>query len=538
MARKPEIGNVQLYPNRPLRASDKNGFVLKFYCPIQCKRIRKNCGTRDRREARRILRECRERLLDGSYVKSGGAITTEYVENVRTEVYEITRDPGDGKTWRECYEQYDSHLKMRVRGSSLADTRSRLQIAERILEARRDDNGLTSGGTIREFSTLEAMEYLQDRLMAGDEGRFDCRTPMTVNSMIGAVMAFVRYCHMHEWIDRVPPLRKLDVEEVMKGRPITPRELQCMLDATPDVVGKRASESWKHLLQILWESAFRVGDVMNFSWDDERRIHPIWPARKNEYATLAIPSSQKNKKVQEIPLLPGLQSLLEETPIPDRTGWIVNPLSMDYEIAGSTEWFRPSAKDLETLTLKYSNCAIARACCVSETTIRRWLQRIGIERECDSPQHRGDINAEELDRFRRRAECRQDRPAHRAEKRLTKERVSRIIGMIGKEAQVVVQKVDESAGRRVKYASAHDIRRGCAYRLINAGISAETLKVVLRHKDFNTTERFYGASRAAQAAAIEIHEKLIIESESGSNEIPAPLSSRELQKLKLLLRSL
>ena len=35
MARPPEIGNVKLYPDRPLRDSDKNGFVLKFYCPIQ-----------------------------------------------------------------------------------------------------------------------------------------------------------------------------------------------------------------------------------------------------------------------------------------------------------------------------------------------------------------------------------------------------------------------------------------------------------------------------------------------------------------------
>lgn len=36
------IGNVQLYPNRPLRESEKNRYVLKFYCPIRQKRIRKN----------------------------------------------------------------------------------------------------------------------------------------------------------------------------------------------------------------------------------------------------------------------------------------------------------------------------------------------------------------------------------------------------------------------------------------------------------------------------------------------------------------
>jgi hypothetical protein len=65
MARPPEIGNVKLYPDRPLRDSDKNGFVLKFYCPIQGKRIRKNAGTRDRREARKVLRECSQRLSSG-----------------------------------------------------------------------------------------------------------------------------------------------------------------------------------------------------------------------------------------------------------------------------------------------------------------------------------------------------------------------------------------------------------------------------------------------------------------------------------------
>ncbi len=35
MARQPELGNIKLYPQRPLRDSDQNGFVLQFYCPIQ-----------------------------------------------------------------------------------------------------------------------------------------------------------------------------------------------------------------------------------------------------------------------------------------------------------------------------------------------------------------------------------------------------------------------------------------------------------------------------------------------------------------------
>ena len=63
MPRRPEIGNIQLYPNRPLTDEDKNGYTLKFFCPIRKKRVRKNCGTRDRREARRILRDCQERVI-------------------------------------------------------------------------------------------------------------------------------------------------------------------------------------------------------------------------------------------------------------------------------------------------------------------------------------------------------------------------------------------------------------------------------------------------------------------------------------------
>lgn len=83
MARKPEIGNVQLYPDRRLSPEDKNGYVLKFYCPLQGKRIRRNCGTRDRREGRRIQRECAKRLFDGSYEASGGAITEADQRHVR-----------------------------------------------------------------------------------------------------------------------------------------------------------------------------------------------------------------------------------------------------------------------------------------------------------------------------------------------------------------------------------------------------------------------------------------------------------------------
>ena len=123
---------------------------------------------------------------------------------------------------------------------------------------------------------------------------------------------------------------------------------------------------------------------------------------------------------------------------------------------------------------------------------------------------------------------------------LLTERVGRVISMIGEKAGIVVRTKDKEAGHRVKYASAHDLRRGCALRLINAGISAETLKIVMRHRDFSTTERFYGATRAAQSAAQEIHEKLLGADDKTATTIQtsSDLSAEELRKLKALLNSI
>lgn len=543
MPRKPEIGNIQLYPNRPLKKTDRNGYVLKFYCPLHQKRIRKSCGTRDRREARRIMRECRERLLNGNYIESGGVIT-EALE-IQTHVPSPAPDPQKeveyltDMHWQDCVEHYYEHCKKRFRNKSLDNSMSRIGIAGRILENQRKEQELPENGNIEEYTTLMALEYLQDRLLAGKESRQDYRSPTTVNSTMGAIMAFVRYCYRHDWIRKIPPITKLSVDDVMKGRPVTSEEFEKMLDATPEIVGKQPADSWKFVLQILWESAFRISDVMNFSWDDERKIHPVWPHRKDLHPTLIIPSTQKNRKNQEIPMLPGLQELLEQVPEKGRRGWVVNPQPMEYQIETGSEWFRPTNTDLVKLVENYSNSAIARACGISETTIRNWLGKAKIKRKVEFNQHQGEITSDAVAKLRKRAEKQFSRQAQRTEKRLSTDRVSRIIAQIGEQAGIIVQQPDEETGRRLKYATAHDLRRGCAHRLINAGISAETLKVILRHRDFSTTEKFYGATKAAQAAAAEVSEKLKTKDMRKKTTDTMPqLSPEEIQKLKVILNSI
>jgi len=490
-----------------------------------------------------MQRECRDRLLNGKYVASGGAITEAQEQTFALPVLNpATSGNSDERSWEEAADHYRSQHKRRVRRKARADSDSRLDIAWRIFEARRKEKGLPPGVTLRECMTLEALEYLQDQLLDGAECRYAHRSPNTVNSMLGAIMAFVRYCYDHEWIERVPPLRKLEVDEVMRGRPITGEEFERMLEAVPKVVGDGPAEEWRFTLKILWESGFRIADLLDFSWDDIERIHPVWPRRQGQHPTLVIPSTQKNGKNEEVPLLPGLKKLLDTVPEDHRVGFVVNPPPAEYEFKSQPKrWFMPRAKDLADLIRNYSNCAIARGCGVSDVTVQKWLDKHGLKRAGKVACYGSEVPADVVDHVRLRA-VRRRHQRRAASGRLTRERVSRVIAQIGEEAKVIVRQPDKEAGRRIKYASAHDLRRSCAERLINAGVSAETLMVIMRHKDFATTRRFYGATRAAQAAATEVYRKLVVGERADElvrdAEQIGKLTAAEMKTLKRLLNSL
>jgi integrase len=161
-----------------------------------------------------------------------------------------------------------------------------------------------------DVATLDTLEDLQARLLAGEECRYQQRSPHTVNSILRVVMAMLRFCRRRGMIVDVPDLHRLDYSSVMKGRPITEEEFQRMLEATPHVVGESSGESWIFALRVLWESGFRVSDLMNFSWDNPRFIHPQWGNRQSDVSVLSIPSFQKNGKLQVVPMLPQLEELL------------------------------------------------------------------------------------------------------------------------------------------------------------------------------------------------------------------------------------
>ena len=306
----------------------------------------------------------------------------------------------------------------------------------------------------------------------------------------------------------VPHVEPLSVDDVMKGRPITGEELDRMLAVTAKVVGKEEAKSWQFALRVIWFSGFRIGDLMDFHWNDDRHIRPVWPNKASVHPTITVPSSQKNRKVQEIPMLPELDDFLSQIPKSERQGWIVNPMPIHAPVKQNASWFEPARDDLLDWAKRYSNLSIAAACGVTETTVRNWLRKIDFKRGREFKVNTGEIPEASVTDVQSRSKRGTGAIPKPRSERMTKERVGRIIGLIGEEAGVIVRQEDERTDTRVKHASAHDIRRGCAQRLINAGVSAETLKVVMRHADFATTEKYYGATRSAQAAAAEVRQKL------------------------------
>ncbi|MCY2994740.1 MAG: helix-turn-helix domain-containing protein [Planctomycetota bacterium] len=123
-------------------------------------------------------------------------------------------------------------------------------------------------------------------------------------------------------------------------------------------------------------------------------------------------------------------------------------MPVEYEMeCQRTGWFMPAPADMEHLASTYSNSAIARACGVSETTVRKWLSKLGMSSRRKGIARAAQVPADEVAGLKSRASRRLTRRVRRGTGRLTTERVSRIICKIGKKANVVGGRAKGKAGQ-------------------------------------------------------------------------------------------
>lgn len=368
---------------------------LRYTDPATKKEIRISTGTTDEAEALEHKGKLEAKLLLGIDTKPR------------------RRTGGPTMAWADFRLRYSELQLSTLREKTVDAAESRLDIAERILKPR----------NLADVANSEALHELQSKLLAGDEGKGP-RAAYTVRNYMAAVVASLNWASTMGWLPAVPKIRKVKVAKLrqMKGRPITRKEYKAMLAAVADVVGIEAAPSWKYLLRALWESALRLDEIMHLHWSDARYIVAKW--KRGELPILAIPATmQKNETEESIPLLPGFEKLLLETPQPQRFGWVVNPMSLQTMLGRSVRQQRADAE---------------------------WI--------------------------------------------------GKVITRIGKAAGVAVRPAvgDDEA----KWASAHDLRRSCAARLVAAGIPEREVARVLRHASIETTRKHYAPGTVQESAGI------------------------------------
>lgn len=371
---------------------------LRYTDPDTGKEVRITTGTTDEAEALEQKKALEAKLLLGIDAKPKRRITT-----------------GLSMDWELFRERYTALQLSTLRAKSAKDADDRLDLVDRILKPK----------TLADVANSEALHDLQAKLLAGAESRKGKRSPVTARNYIVAVMTALNWAAYMGWLPAVPRVRKVKLAKLrqMKGRPITKQEFRTMLEAVDGVVGAEAAASWKYTLRGLWESALRLDELMHLHWSDGRYIIPKWTA--DELPTLTIPAAmQKNATEESIPMLPGLEALLLETPALERFGWVFNPMSLQTKLGRSVRHQRPNAE---------------------------WI--------------------------------------------------GKVISKVGEAAGIVVRVAGGDDGQ-AKYASAHDLRRSCAARLVAAGVPEREVSRVLRHSNVETTRRYYAPGNVQESAGI------------------------------------
>jgi integrase len=325
---------------------------------------------------------------------------------------------GPEMLWELFRERYAELQLNGLRPRSAESAELRLDMAERIMQPK----------TLGDLANSEALHQLQARLLAGECSRYGSRSAVTTRGYIVSAVAAMSFAATMGWIPAVPEIRKVKISKLraMKGRAINGEEFDRLLDKVSSVVGEDAADSWRYLLRGLWESGLRLGELLHVHWSDEREIVPAW--RRGSLPVLAIPATtQKNATEESIPLLPGFEGVLLETPEAQRFGWVFNPMKL------------------------------------------RTGRRAGLERP-------------------------------------TVAWAGKIVSRIGKAARIVVR--GDGAGA-AKFASAHDLRRSCAERLVSAGVAERDVARVLRHASVETTRKYYAAGSTQQSAGV-IRERLSV----------------------------
>jgi integrase len=154
------------------------------------------------------------------------------------------------------------------------------------------------------------------------------RSENTVKSHLSHLRAAMRWAKRVGLLVEVPPFEMPKRLKTARHRSITGEEFDRLLAAVPQVIDDpEAAPSWAFLLHGLWASGLRLGEALNLTWDDDRKLRVKMAGR---FPMLWIPAElQKNHKNETVPLAPEFAELLRAVPQAQRTGFVFDPRRRD-----------------------------------------------------------------------------------------------------------------------------------------------------------------------------------------------------------------
>lgn len=157
------------------------------------------------------------------------------------------------------------------------------------------------------------------------ELRKEGKSENTIHSYLATLKAILNWAHRQKMINACPMFpriqrrRKSGSGDLMKGRAPTEEEFDRMLLAVPRVLGSHAADAWTHYLRGLWLSGLRLSESLEFWWDREDRMHPVFPRRGHPYLRV-FAEGEKGHSDRHLPMTPDFVEFLQETPPSERRG--------------------------------------------------------------------------------------------------------------------------------------------------------------------------------------------------------------------------
>lgn len=262
--------------------------MLRYIDPMSGKQKSKSAGTADRSDAEKAAGKWEDQLREGRY------------------------RPGSKLAWSDFRQRYDDEAL-----DGLADATAR-----KVLGIFNSIESILSPHRLRDLTESRISFYQSELRRLG-------KSENTIKGHLAHLKSALRWAERVGMLPKAPriamPKRAKGAKrsDTMKGRPITGEEFDRMLAKVKGIVGKQATNSWKHYLRGLWLSGLRLAESLELYWDRDDRL---CVDLSGKHPMLRIPAGlEKGNRDRLLPMAPEFAEFLLTTPKAKRHGPVFMP---------------------------------------------------------------------------------------------------------------------------------------------------------------------------------------------------------------------